>query len=84
MKRVQAVNIQWLINEYGGMLFSGEYIMGVDHHEELNGADLVLYDIRELDGVSSQKELSEWCTKHGGDEESYEVDRVTLTRIDDF
>lgn len=84
MKRVQAVNIQWLINEYGGMLFSGEYIMGVDHREELNGADLVLYDIRELDGVSSQKELSEWCTKNGGDEESYEVDRVTLVRIDDF
>ena len=56
MKRIQVDNIQWLINEYGGMLFSGAYIVGVDHHEELNGADLVLYDIRELEGVSSQRE----------------------------
>ena len=84
MKRVQVDNIQWLINEYGGMLFSGAYIVGVDHYEELNGADLVLYDIRELEGVSSQIELSQWCTKNGGDEESYEVDRVTLVRIDGF
>ena len=84
MKRSQVDNIQWLINEYGGMLFSGAYIVGVDHHEELNGADLVLYDIRELEGVSSQRELSQWCDKNGGEEESYEVDRVTLVRIDDF
>lgn len=84
MKRIQVDNIQWLINEYGGMLFSGAYIVGVDHHEELNGADLVLYDIRELEGVSSQRELSKWCDDNGGEEESYEVDRVTLVRIDDF
>ena len=84
MKRVQVDYIQWLINEYVGMLFSGAYIVGVDHHEELNGADLVLYDIRELEGVSSQRELSQWCDKNGGEEESYEVDRVTLVRIDDF
>lgn len=84
MKKAQVVNVQWLINEYGGMLFSGAYIVGVDYHEELNGADLVLYDIRELEGVSSQRELSEWCDKNGGDEENYEVDRVTLVRIDDF
>lgn len=84
MKKIQVDNIQWLINEYGGMMFSGAYIVGVDHHEELNGADLVLYDIRELEGVSSRKELSEWCDNNGGDEESYEVDRVTLVEIDDF
>lgn len=84
MKRVQVDNIQWLINEYGGMLFSGAYIVGVDHYEELNGADLVLYDIRELEGVSNQRELSEWCDKNGGEEEAFEVDRVTLVRIDDF
>lgn len=84
MKRVQVDNIQWLINQYGGMLFSGAYIVGVDHHEELNGADLVLYDIRELEGVSSQIELNKWCDDNGGEEESYEVDRVTLVRIDDF
>lgn len=84
MKRIQVDNIQWLINEYGGMLFSGAYIVGVDHHEELNGADLVLYDIRELEGVSSQRELSKWCDDNGGEEENYEVDRVTLVRIDDF
>ena len=84
MKRVQVENIQWLINEYGGMLFSGAYIVGVDHYEELNGADLVLYDIRGLEGVSSQRELSEWCDKNGGDEEVYEVDRATIIRIDDF
>ena len=84
MKRVQVDNIQWLINQYGGMLFSGAYIVGVDHHEELNGADLVLYDIRELEGVSSQIELNKWCDDNGGEEESYEVNRVTLVRIDDF
>lgn len=84
MKKIQVDNIQWLINEYGGMMFSGAYIVGVDHHEELNGADLVLYDIRELEGVGSQKELNEWCDKNGGEEERYEVDRVTLVEIDDF
>ena len=84
MKRIQADNIQCLINEYSGMLFRGEYIVGVDHHEELNGADLVLYDVTEMEGVSSQRELSEWCTKNGEDEENFEVDRVTLVRIDDF
>ena len=63
MKRIQGENIQWLINEHGGMLFSGEYIVGVDHHEELNGADLVLYDIRELEGVSNQRDLIEWRTE---------------------
>ena len=66
------------------MLFSGAYIVGVDHHEELNGADLVLYDVSELEGVSSQRELSEWCTNNGGDEERFEVDRVTLIKTDDF
>lgn len=84
MKQIQVDNIQWLINEYSGMLFRGEYIVGVDHHEELNGADLVLYDVTEMEGVSSQRELSEWCTKNGEDEENFEVDRVTLVRIDDF
>lgn len=84
MKRIQVDNIQWLISEYSGMLFSGAYIVGVDYHEELNGADLVLYDISELEGVSSQRELNEWCTKKGGDEERFEVDRVTLIKTDDF
>ena len=84
MKKIQVDNIQWLISEYSGMLFSGAYIVGVDHHEELNGADLVLYDIRELEGVSSQRELIQWCDNNGGEEESYEVDRATLVRIDDF
>lgn len=84
MKKIQVDNVQWLINEYGGMLFSGAYIVGVDHHEELNGADLVLYDIRELEGISNQRELSQWCDRNGGEEESYEVDRVTLVRVDDF
>ena len=84
MKKVEEKNIQWVVDNYGIGLENGQYVLGVDHHEELNGADLVVYDVQELDDVWSAYDLRRHCDKTGGDEESFEVDRVTLMEIDNF
>ena len=55
MKKIQVDNIQWLINEYGGMLFSGAYIVGVDHYEELM-EQIQYYTILESQRVLVTKE----------------------------
>ena len=79
MLNVDVENIKWLFEYYGEEILSGEYLLGVDNHEELGGADLVLYDVYGIN-IKTQKELSEYCTKHGGDEEDLEIERVTLVR----
>ena len=84
MKKVEEKNIQWVVDNYGIGLENGQYVLGVDHHEELNGADLVVYDVQELDDVWSAYDLRRHCDKTGVDEEEYEVDRVTLMEIDNF
>lgn len=84
MKKVEEKNIQWVMDNYGFFLASGEFVLGVDYHEELGGADLVIYDVGELSGVHSAYDLRRHNDKFGGDEESYEVDRVTLIKNDDF
>lgn len=84
MKKVEEKNIQWAMDNYGIGLENGQYVLGVDHHEELNGADLVVYCVDELNDVWSADDLRRYCDKSGGEEESYEVERVTLVRIDDF
>ena len=83
MKKIEEKNIQWVMDNYGIGLENGQYVLGVDHHEELNGADLVVYDVQELD-VWSVDDLRRHCDNSGGDEESFEVDRVTLMKIDNF
>ena len=81
MLNVDVENIKWLFENYGEDILSGEYLLGVDSHEELGGADLVLYDVWGMHiSIKTQKELSEWCTKHGVDEEELEVERTTLVR----
>lgn len=80
MKQVEENNIQWLVRTYGAYLEKGTYIVGVDEHTEFGGADLVIYDVDVLDGISSREELSVWCDENGGDEETFEVDRVCLIK----
>ena len=79
MLNVDVENIKWLFKYYGEEILEGDYLLGVDNHEELGGADLVLYDVYGMN-IKTQKELSEWCTKHGGDEEELEIERTTLVR----
>ena len=79
MLNVDVENIKWLFENYGEDILSGDYLLGVDNHEELGGADLVLYDVYGMN-IKTQKELSEWCTKYGGDEENLEIERTTLVR----
>ena len=79
MLNVDVENIKWLFEHYGEDILAGDYLLGVDNHEELGGADLVLYDVYGMN-IKTQKELSEWCTKHGGDEENLEIERTTLVR----
>ena len=79
MLNVDVENIKWLFEHYGEDILEGDYLLGVDTHEELGGADLVLYDVYGMN-IKTQKELSEWCTKHGGDEENLEIERTTLVR----
>lgn len=79
MLNIDVENIKWLFEHYGEYILEGDYLLGVDNHEELEGADLVIYDVYGMN-IKTQEELSEWCTKHGGDEENLEIERVTLVR----
>ena len=79
MNNVYVENIKWLFENYGEEIITGEYLLGVDNHEKLGGADLVLYDVYGLD-IKTQKELSEYCTNYGGGEEELEIERTTLVR----
>ena len=82
MKKIDAINIQWVAEKYGDDFFNGKYILGIDYDRENNGAEIVIYEVQDFDGITTQKELNEWCDENGGDEESYEIDRITHIRVD--
>lgn len=84
MKKIEEKSIDLIVKRYGSGLQKRRYVLGVDNHSELNGACLVVYDVSELDNVWSAESLRKWCDSNGGDEENFEVDRVTLVEIDDF
>lgn len=64
-------------------------IIDIDNHNELGGADLVVYDVSEVVlnenyKISSIEDLRSHLNKNGLDEESFEINRVTLIRSKDF
>lgn len=89
MKKVEVKNIQWLVENYDFTENNmNKLVVGIDYHDELNGADMVVYDVSDLNDkgfdIQSFKDLSRFCDENGADEESWEVNRVTLIRVDDF
>ena len=83
MKKIELDNLIDLISDYGLGISEKLFMLGIDYHEEHNGADLVIYDVLELGyKVTSQKELNDWCTENGANEEDFEIDRITLVRHD--
>ena len=84
MKRIELENLEYAFDNWGVHIDSGGYIIGVDYHNELGGACLVLYSTLELDDVFDWEDLVEYCNENGLDEENFEIDRVTLIKNDDF
>lgn len=74
-KLVNTKNEKYLREKYNNnTLFISEKV-------EPNGLDLVAYDITEIK-TETAKEFYSYILKNGLDEESFEMDRVTLIEID--
>lgn len=78
-------NLQWLVENYDFTENNMSKLI-IDIEPLLDdGADLVVYDVTDLlergHDISSREELSIYCDNFGADEESYEVNRVTLIRM---
>lgn len=77
--KIEVNNINWLLAEYGAM---SNILIGVDSLSvEDTGIDLVVYDVTEMiekpEDIESFKEI---VNENGLDEESFEIDRVTLVK----
>ena len=89
MKKLEVENIQWLVENYDFTDNNmNKLVVGIDSSDELNGADIVVYDVTDLNheghGIQSIEDLSRYCDENGADEESWEINRATLIRADDF
>ena len=84
MKMIELESLEYAFDDWGIGVASGSYIVGVDYHNELNGAYLVLYDTSELDDVFNWRDLVKYCNENGLDEENFEIDRVALIKNDNF
>lgn len=89
MKKIEVENIQWLVENYDFTDNNmNKLVIGIDSSDELNGADIVVYDVTDLNhegfNIQSIGDLSRYCDENGADEESWEINRVTLIRVDDF
>lgn len=75
---------EW-ITKYSERIARKELVLGVETMDSMTssqGLDGVLYDISDLD-VSTYDEFKKYIDENGYDEESFEVDRCTLLRIED-
>ena len=76
---IEIANIDYLFRTYGGQ---PNLVVGVDYlSADDKGLDLVVYDTTEmLDDVETFDEFMTVVNENCLDEESFEVDRVTLVR----
>ena len=76
---IEFTNIDYLFRTYGGQ---PNLVVGVDYlSADDRGLDLVVYDTTEmLDDVETFEEFMTVVNENCLDEESFEVDRVTLVR----
>ena len=79
-KEIEIANINYLIRTYEGQ---PNLVVGVDYlSADDKGLYLVVYDTTEmLDDVETFEEFMTVVNENCLDEESFEVDRVTLVRI---
>lgn len=75
-KRINLDNESYLKNKY-----DNTKTLFITDGMEPNGLDLVAYDISKLD-VRTPNEFHKFISDNGLDEESYEMDRVTLIEVD--
>ena len=76
---IEIENIDYLFRTYGGQ---PNLVVGIDYlSADDKGFDLVVYDTTEvLDDVETFEEFISVVNENCLDEESFEVDRVTLVR----
>lgn len=81
---IEIENVNYLFRKFEG---NGHVIFGIDNLAvEDDGMDLVAYDTSEYEqSINEGEEISvdgfhRWVGETGGDEENYEMDRVTLVR----
>lgn len=77
-------NLQWLVENYDFTENNMNKLI-IDLEPMLqDGVDVVVYDVTDLiekgHDINSREELSIYCDNFGADEESYELNRVTLVR----
>lgn len=75
-ERINLDNESYLKNKY-----DNTKTLFITDRMKPNGLDLVAYDISKLN-VKTPKEFHKFISENGLDEESYEMDRVTLIEID--
>ena len=76
--RIEVENMNYIHNTYGG----AHVILDVDYLDG-NGMDLVVYDIDSLNVVKTAEDFHRYISEHGMDEESFEVERVTLVAAEE-
>lgn len=84
-KKLELDNLQWLFDNHGMSIEYGSAVIGVDYLDvESDGIDLVVYNVEglELDNehIYNYEQLVKYCNENGLDEESFEIDRVTLVK----
>lgn len=75
---------EW-ISEYSERIARKELVLGMLTMDSITlsqGLDGVLYDVSDLN-VSTYDEFMKFIDENGYDEETFEVDRCTLLRIED-
>lgn len=81
MKKFDQSNLQYIF-EKGRNLPQERLLIAIEKLPK-NGMDVVLYDISDFSkDIESIEEFNSQCDTLGYDEESFEVDRATLVRMD--
>lgn len=83
-------NLQWLFEQFNedfganGNLNLLVHVDPMRYEQGKDGYDLVIYDVTDLDvHLVNSTELSMYCTEHGLNEEDFEIERVTMVKIQD-
>lgn len=79
-QKIEMDNVNYLFEKFGG---NKDVIIGVDYLSEDDcGVDLVVYDTSNMNKKPTGIEnFHQWISENGEDEESFEMDRVTLVKI---